>query len=439
MMTCEDYYKTHPLPPPGGDRCRNHKIEADTAMAVSLLGASTTFFGVINLFVSNWTIKKWGVKAALSIQIFWPAVRLTIQNVGVQTGGTLGILIIQCSQIITIIGGPAGYLLMLNSYITEIVEPKTRTGTLGQLSGCAMFGTAVGYLAGGLLNDVFSRIAPFRVTLALFLLSFLYVLFFLPWIPPNEEVVKKSAKDVTRFFGPLKMFVPQKWVLKDGRIQRQWGTLVLGAGVFLGVLATSYVPILLQMYSTDVLGFGTTENGYLISLNSLIRGLFLTLAFPRIISGGRTWLDRRNGLKKPNAPETPDSPEIEPDPTQEIAVEAMESEEEPREVPKSADEKETFYFDLLFTKYSLIFDGILTGAGTFVTQGWQMYAVAAMLPFASGTGPAAKGTILQMCPPGQRTDALSAITILEMIARLTTSGFSEERVVEKYQSADSRF
>ena len=425
-MTCEAYYTNHPLPAPGGDRCSNHRIEADTAKAVSLLGASTTFFGVINLFITGWTIKKLGVKSALIIQVFWPAVRLAVQNIGVQTGAGMGILIIQCSQIITIIGGPAGYLLTLNSYITEIVDHEARTGVLGQLSGCAMFGTSLGYLAGGLLSDIFGIIAPFRVTLVLFLTSCCYVLLVLPWIPPNPETEKKKAsKSIWKFLGPLKMFVPQKWVLRDGKTYKEWGTLLLGSGVFFGVLATSYVPVLLQMYSTDVLGFGTTENGYLISLNSLIRGIFLTLAFPKIIKAGRTWLDRRNGRKSgTNTPRTPDSEATLTEPDQEIAVEAMESEEEPRETPRSKDdERETFHFDLMFTKYSLIADGLITGIATFVTKGWQMYAVAMLLPFASGTGPAAKGTILQMCSAAERADALGAITLLEMIARLLTSKF----------------
>ncbi len=102
----------------------------------------------------------------------------------------------------------------------------------------------------------------------------------------------------------------------------------------------------------------------------------------------------------------------------------MESQEEPRETPRSkGDERETFHFDLMFTKYSLIADGLITGIATFVTKGWQMYAVAMLLPFASGTGPAAKGTILQMCTAAERADALGAITLLEMIARLLTSEF----------------
>lgn len=52
-----------------------------------------------------------------------------------------------------------------------------------------------------------------------------------------------------------------------------------------------------------------------------------------------------------------------------------------------------------------------------------MYLIAVLLPFASGTGAAAKGTILQMCSTSEKTDALSAITLVEMAARLATSEF----------------
>ncbi|KUJ13212.1 MFS general substrate transporter [Mollisia scopiformis] len=422
LMTCDAYYETHPEPGPGFDRCSNHEIEAGTARAVSLVGASTTFFGVINLFVTGWSIKRFGIKTSLAIQVFWPAVRLAVQNVGVDTGSGTGILIIQLSQIITIIGGPAGYLLSLNSYITEIVSHEERTGVLGQLQGCAMFGNALGYLAGGLLADWMNIAAPFRVTLMLFILSCIYVLLVLPSIPKSENVPGPASKGITKFFGPLKTFAPQKWVLIDGRTQREYGAGLLGIGVFLGVLATGYIPVLLQMYATDIFGFGTTANGYLVATNSLIRGLFLTLAFPRIITAGRKWLESKKETSdtelNPSKPPTQPEPTMEP--TQIDEVEAMENEEEAVE-PLATDEKETFQFDLFFTRWSLIADGVLTGAASFVTEGWQMYLIAVMLPLASGTGSSAKGTILQMCPASERADALSAITLVDMVARLTTT------------------
>ena len=50
-----------------------------------------------------------------------------------------------------------------------------------------------------------------------------------------------------------------------------------------------------------------------------------------------------------------------------------------------------------------------------------MYIVAGVIPLAAGTGSAAKGTMLQMCAPDQKTDALSAISLVELAARLSTT------------------
>ena len=455
VMTCDEYYKHHPSPPLNSpaydDRCKIHSIEGSTARAVALLGTGTTLFGVANLFITGWTIKAWGVKRALLISIFWPAVRLAVQNIGVMTGAGLGILIIQLSQIITIVGGPAGYLLALNSFATEVVLPVERTATIGRLTGCAMFGTAIGYLAGGLLSDWFGIIAPFRVTLVLFCISTIYGVVFLPTIPTSTEVEKKASKSLGAFFEPLKMFVPRKWALRNGTVRREYGVLLLGIGAFLAVFATGYIPVLLQMYATDIFGFGTTENSELISLNFVVRATFLTFAFPAIIATGRKWLDRRDAKKRNKASqpnksaideESDEGIPVDPDQLAPAALPAGEANANEPDEPirristnQSArnEENESFAFDLFFTRYSLILDGLLTLLATFTSKGWQLYVVAVLIPLAAGTGSAAKGTMLQMCTPEQRTDALSAISLLEMIARLSTtslfglifSGFAE--------------
>lgn len=421
LMTCDEYYKSHPDPGDVSGRCRNTAIQASTARAVALLGAGTTLFGVLNLFYTAWAIKRFGVKSALLSSVFWPAVRLAVQNVGVQVGAGAGIVIIQLSQAITVVGGPAGYLLALNSFATEVVKPVERTATLGRLQGCAFFGTALGYLAGGYLSDVFGIIWPFRVTLMLFLISSIYILIFLPWIravlSPQDE---KKTRSLSSFFDPLRMFVPSKWRLQDGRIQTEYGIILLGAGAFTALLATGYIPVLLQMYATDVLDFGTMENGWLIAMNSLVRGCFLTFAFPAIISGGRNWMDRRDARKSEARTKDEDIRDF---PTEPQAFGSEPLGEEPIEPPKQrTDEEESFAFDLLYTRYSILVDGILTALATFTTRGWHMYVVAFVLPLAAGTGSAAKGTILQMCSPSQRADALSAISLVEMAARLATTG-----------------
>lgn len=434
VMSCEAYYETHP--PPGhamSDRCSVPEIAANTSKAIALVSFSTTFFGVMNLILTGWTIKRLGVKYALLIQVFWPAVRLAVQNVGVELGSSRGMLIIQCSQFITIVGGPVGYMLALNTYVAELTPHEQRTGALGRLQGCMMLGASLGFLLGGLLSDAFGIASPFRVTLALFLASSLYVFMFLPSTAPEEkggqdsvDAPREKPTGLSRLFGPLKTFAPQKWALSDGRIRYEYGALMLAVGVWLGVLATGYIPTLLQMYATDIFGFGTTENSYLVSMHSLLRGLFLTIAFPKIIAFGRRRL-------KPSSPPTsvnrdaesqpPPSPPIDPP-----AASVAEGPEVPLEdapVQASHSEQETFEFDLYYTRLSLLIDGVITGFASLITSGWQMYLIGVLLPLGAGTASAAKGTILQMSAPSERTDALSGIALVEMIARLATSTLND--------------
>jgi MFS family permease len=425
LMTCEAYYETHAFSGPKDvDRCAIREIEASTARAVSLLGSGTTIFGVLNLFVTGWSIKRFGVKPALLIQVFWPVVRLSIQNVGVMTGSQAGIIIVQCSQIITIIGGPNGYVLALNSYVADVSGHEDRTGALGRLSGTMMVGSAIGFLVGGVLGEAFGILAPFRITLVLFMLSTLYVFLSLPAITQQKDTTTQSASGLKRYFGPLHIFAPQKYILTNGQTSTQFGALMLGIGVFLAILATGYIATLLQMYSTNKFGFGTGANGRLIFLYSSLRGLFLSLIFPRIISLGRKWLKPVTTTPPPAVKITEEEALLGAAPTSpsEIGpIDSIENTAEPTPPPERTVENETYHFDLLYARYSIAVDCVLTGLAMFVTQGWQLYLVAVMLPLGAGTGAASKGTILQMLPKSERVDALSGITLIENLARLSTS------------------
>ncbi|KAF1833897.1 MFS general substrate transporter [Decorospora gaudefroyi] len=423
IMTCDAYYEKHEPDPTASDICAKREIEAGAARSFALLAASTTIFGLVNLLVAGWTIKRLGVKLALIIQVFWPAVRLLVQNIGIMHGGRIGIMIVQSSQIITVVGGPNGYVLCLNSLVADVVEHEARTGALGRLQGCMYFGAAVGFLIGGIVGDYFGILAPFRMTLALFLLCCVYVAVSLPAIPPpkEEDETPRQAGGISRFFGPLRIFAPQKWVLPDGSTRMQFGALSLGIGVFLGILATGYIAVLLQMYATAVFNFGTKENGALIFLYSSLRGGFLSLIFPRIITVGRRWF---NDGEKQKVEEEETEPPVQvhitpPTPAVTETVDPLESEEPAS--PEPTNEQETFAFDLFYARFSLLLDGILTGLAVFVSKGWQMYVVAILLPFAAGTGAASKGSILQMLPNNDRVDALSGITLVENIARLSTT------------------
>ncbi|EXJ65346.1 hypothetical protein A1O7_01687 [Cladophialophora yegresii CBS 114405] len=454
LMTCDAYYKDHPsrvledaqysesktitsifwralvaLSPvstfeaPGTpDRCSIRPIESSTAMSVSLLGASTTVFGTANLFLTGTLIKRIGVKPTLMTQILFPAVRLVVQNVGVEVWGSTGIIIIQLSQIFTVIGGPSGYLLALNTFITEVVDYEERTAALGRLTGSMFFGSAMGFLLGGIAGESFGIKAPFRLTLVLFLLVCVYVFIFLPHIPPAEKIeddadsmkAKKGTSAIGKFFGPLTVFAPRKFITRDGVVRREYGAFLLAWGVYLGILATGYLVTLLQLYATNVFEFGTKQNGALIFMYSMLRGVFLTFAFPKLIAIGRRVTSKREKREAPTPPER--------EPLLSASENSSLSSNNKDEGPP---QERTFAFDLTYTKFSLIADGLLTLLCSFVRQGWQMYLVAAVLPFAAGTGSAAKGTVLQMvgshATSSERTDALAGVSLVENIARLSTT------------------
>lgn len=280
LMTCDAYYESHPSQGPspaarsaltgvGGsvlsymlaapgldstgnrtqdnfDRCSIHAIESSTALAISLLGASTTIFGLLNLFLTGSLIKRIGIKPTLMIQVFFPALRLLVQNVGVELWGNAGIIIIQCSQIVSIIGGPSGYILVLNTLITEVIEHEGRTAALGRLMGSMMFGSASGFLLGGVVAEAFGIKTPFRLTFILFVISCAYVFVFVPHIPPpkaresgpNSTKGKDGKRFFSKFFGPLTVFAPRKFIGRDGVVRTEYGAFLLAWGVFLGILAT---------------------------------------------------------------------------------------------------------------------------------------------------------------------------------------------------------
>ncbi|KAF4534420.1 MFS transporter [Lasiodiplodia theobromae] len=455
LMTCDEFYKTHEVPPPGHDRCAVHEIEAETARQVTLVGTSTTIVGVMNLLLTGYIIKKLGPRFAMVQQTFFPVIRLMCQNIGVMVGAKNGIIIIQTTQLICLFGGPAGYMLVLNTFISEVVTPSQRTAVFGKLQGIIMFGTALGYLLGGVSGDVFGIQAPWEIALCSMAFATLYAYLFLPYVPPPKaDVVSEKRQGLSRFLGPAKMLAPQRWRLPDGRVTRQFGVPLLFAGIFTGVLATGYIPTLIQMFSTIKFGFGTKENGVLMSYYCVIRGTFLTFAFPHIIDHGRKWFATSTffnpaAARSPAAAEAAAVPAaaaaLQPPPTSRRArrVSAAEDMEaavslgledasepsaaalDPAPISGPADGQastghENSAFDLFFLKWSLVADGLLTGLATFCSASWHVFAVATLLPLASGSASAAKSVMIEMCPAGQKADALGAISLVEMVAALST-------------------
>ncbi|CAN8099829.1 unnamed protein product [Discula destructiva] len=445
LMECDVYYESHPPYTGTGDRCALNEIAAGTATQFSLLGISTTFFGTLNLFVTGWMVKKWGPRFSLVLQTFIPAIRVSTQVLGVIAGGSAGITIIQATQLITILGGPAGYILVVNTIAGELVEPMQRTAVFGQLQGCLMLGQATGYLLGGMVGDAFGARMPFQVAFFLFLLSSCYGGFVLPYISPESlsDGKKNGARGgVSGFLAPLKVMAPQGIRLASGQFIKHYGVFFLSCGIFLSVLATGYAPLLIQMYATAYFDFTQADNGWLMSGNALMRSFFLFFIFPRIIDQGRQWYvsrwkksakparaihKQRNGnahnenqedgalSRIPSRPENMEAP-----------MAGNRVDEEPLALQQHGEtveeERVAVRFDLFFLRWSLLVDGILTAGAALCSNKWQIYLAAFLLPFGSGSAPAGKGVITQMCPNSQRTDALNAVTLVENIARLATQG-----------------
>ncbi|RYP37900.1 hypothetical protein DL767_002772 [Monosporascus sp. MG133] len=117
----------------------------------------------------------------------------------------------QASQAITILGGPAGYTLILNTMTAEITEPAARTSTFGILQGVTMVGIALSYFAGGWVAEDLGIIRPFQLAAASLWFFCLYYLLYIPYIDPNTisgEKRETKPKGATAFLGPLKSVAP---------------------------------------------------------------------------------------------------------------------------------------------------------------------------------------------------------------------------------------
>ncbi|KAI1770662.1 major facilitator superfamily domain-containing protein [Hypoxylon cercidicola] len=421
LMECDIFYTHNPPFDGSGDRCNRREINAGTATQVSILGMSTSFSGVFNLFICGYFIKLWGPRWAFVSQTTLLGIRVSSQVFGVTFGGRTGEIIFQAFQAIGIIGGPRGFQLVLNTAVSELVAAKDRTAVFGRLQGSTMLGTAFGYLLGGILGDIYNIRRPFETAFFLYVVCTIYGALFLPTRTGNETTnQKKSSRGISEFFAPIKVIASHKYRLESGKVVKVYSLVFLALGIFLGVFASGYAPILLQMYATSEFNFGTTENGYLMFGNSAIRGVFLLLMFPKIISAGRIWFN--------STPVSTEAAHTEPESHIPINPEDFEADEggevpqEPVQSPDLNEEDSGTGFDLFFVRWSLVIDSLVTFFAGFSSNGWQVYLAGFLLPFASGSAPAAKGVMTELCPPEQRPDAISAITLVESMATLLTQG-----------------
>ncbi len=373
-MACEEFYRHAPPYEGPGDRCSRNEIDSASAAQIAIMGIVSVSFSISNLFVAGWEMKKVGPKVALALQAFFPMIRVCIQALSLVVGAREGIMMMQACQAITIMGGPAGYMLILNTIIAEITEPAARTGMFGILQGANMVGVALGYSVGGWLGETYGLIRPFQLAAVALLCCSLYCLLFIPSIDPKILCGEKRGpkpKGLLASLGPLRTMAPQKLRLQDGRIVRHFGVLFLALGIFMGVLATGYAPTLIQMYSMTVFKFKPTDNSILIAVNNLIRGVFLIFIFPRIISSGRRWFKSSNDAS--TSPEPILDTDIPTEPQDFDPVPGTLSNQEPTKPPPPVDELEGGAFDLFFLRWSLVIDGVLTASAACVTQSWHIY------------------------------------------------------------------
>lgn len=393
LMECDVFYETHPPFTGPGDRCSINEIAAGTARQYSILGMSTTFCGTLNLFVTGWTVKRWGPRFALIVQTLIPGIRVLAQISGVVAGGKAGINIIQGTQLITILGGPAGYILVVNTIAGELVEPMKRTAVFGQLQGCIMLGQAISYLLGGMVGDAFGIQMPFQVAFFLFMFATLYAGTVLPYISPeslSDGKQDSESKGIKGFLAPLRIMSPQRIRFFDGHIVKHYGVFFLCCGLFLGVLATGYAPLLLQMYATAYFDFDQSDNGWLMSGNALCRSAFLFFIFPRIIDTGRKWwvkkpLDsehtpahtkQRQPQREDERPNTLSRISSRPEEFEApmgSGNQMLQEESMPQPEANAEEDRAACRFDLFFLRWSLVIDGLLTAGAALCTQRWHVY------------------------------------------------------------------
>lgn len=426
-----------------------------------------------NLFLTTWFIDRFGIKAALFQQTIWGAFRNLCQIYAISIGGSRGIWIIQATQLFNLIGGAGGSQLAANAYIDALSSEEERTGNFGRISGVFMLGAGIGSTIGGLAEQWGGLIRPFQCAFFLLVFCTVYGFLFLPYIPPAHGTPKAVSTDgegddeeqqpETKrpgMLAPLAVFIPRKLTITTPEgsttTKTDYNVFLLGLGTFVSVLATWYVQTALQLISQNVFGFKPDASGFMITTTQLTRAFFLTVCFPRIIRWGRRWvassdsappsetptprpsspvpapehhvppaaITRRRSsttlhsgfkrIRRPSGldehPELLEQAEI-PDPiTGEPHVEL----ELPEVVPEN-NKRLASAFDLYFLRGSILLDSLLTGAVTFATERWHLYAAAFILPFASGTSPAARGVIMDFVGNDLRAEVLSGIALIEKI------------------------
>lgn len=95
-----------------------------------------------------------------------------------------------------------------------------------------------------MIGDAINVRAPFDVAFIFFLISSVYARTALPYISPESmSDAKKPGQQqgVSGFFAPLRILLPQRLRLADGRLRRHYGVLFLCSGIFIGVVRLYHI------------------------------------------------------------------------------------------------------------------------------------------------------------------------------------------------------
>lgn len=89
-----------------------------------------------------------------------------------------------------------------------------------------------------MIGDSIGIRAPFDVAFVSFLLASTYAWVALPYISPDSMVdAKEPGQQGEGFLAPLKILVPQRLRLENGKIKKHYGVIFLCGGIFLGVVS----------------------------------------------------------------------------------------------------------------------------------------------------------------------------------------------------------
>lgn len=77
-----------------------------------------------------------------------------------------------------------------------------------------------------------------EVAFFLFIVSSIYGVLFMPEASPSDDEDKNKDKRANGgFFAPLKVIRPQKYLLENGKVIKNYGLVFLSLGIFLGVVS----------------------------------------------------------------------------------------------------------------------------------------------------------------------------------------------------------